>query len=138
MDFKKKLKTRLYFGISYIVLGLALIVVSLVTQSAHEYLSPFGAALLVIGIVRVKSHIVISRNEESIKKQQIRETDERNLAISNKARSISFNVYIILTSMAIIVLQILRISELATILGGSVCALLVIYWISYFILHKKS
>ena len=138
MDFKKKLKTRLYFGISYIILGLALIVVSLVTQSAHEYLSPFGTALLVIGIVRVRNHIIITKNDETIKKQQIRETDERNIAISNKAKSISFSIYILATCVAIIVLQILRISELATILGGSVCALLVIYWVSYFIIHKKS
>ncbi len=138
MDFKKKLKTRFYFGVSYIIIGLAMIIVSFVIDTSSEYLSPFGSALLVIGIVRVRNHFIITKNDETIKKQQIIETDERNIAISNKAKSFSFNLYVIAACIAVIVLQILKISELATTIGLTVCALLVIYWISYFIIRKKS
>ena len=138
MDFKKKLKTRLYFGISYIVIGVAMIIVALTVNGTSEYLSPFGTALLVIGIARVRNHFIITKSDETIKKQQIAETDERNIAIANKAKSFSFNLYVILACVAVIVLQIMKITELATTIGMTVCVLLVIYWISYFILHKKS
>ena len=138
MDFKKKLKTRLCFGIAYIIVGIAMITVALFSDSAGEYLSPFGSALLVIGIVRVRNHYLITKDDETIRKQQIAETDERNIAISNKAKSISFNLYIILACVTVIALQIMKITEFAQIIGLTVCILLVIYWIGYFILQKKS
>ena len=67
MDFKKKLKTRLYFGISYIVIGVAMIIVALTVNGTSEYLSPFGTALLVIGIARVRNHSIITKSDETIK-----------------------------------------------------------------------
>lgn len=138
MDFRKKLKMRFYFALSYIIIGLALIIVSIVTEDANEFLSSFGAALLVIGIARVRNHFIITKNEQSIKKQEIIESDERNIAISNRAKNFSFNLYVILAGITVIVLQILKISELATIIGLTVCVLILIYWVSYFIIRKKS
>lgn len=138
MDFKKKLKIRLYTAISYIVLGVALIVIAFITKMENEYFSPLGFAFAVIGIARVKQYFLISKNEETIKKQEIRETDERNIAIANKAKSVSFSLYILVSCIAIIILQILGKSDLASILGLTVCALLIFYWISYFIIRKKS
>ena len=138
MDFKKKLRTRLYIAISYIILGVALIVTAFITKMENEYFSPLGFAFAVIGIARVKQYFLISKNEETIKKQEIRETDERNISISNKAKSLSFSLYILLSCVAVIILQIFGKSDLASILGLTVCALLIFYWISYFIIRKKS
>ena len=126
MDFKKKLRTRFCFGVSYIIIGLAMILVSLFVEGTSEYLSPFGTALLVIGIARVRNHFIITKSDETIKKQQIAETDERNIAISNKAKSFSFNLYIIFACITVIILQILKVTELATIIGMTVCVLLLI------------
>ena len=138
MDFKKKLKIRFYFGVSYIIIGLAMIIVSLTVDGTSEYLSPFGTALLVIGIARVRNYFIITKSYETIKKQQIAETDERNIAISNKAKSFAFNLYIIFACITVIILQILKVTELATTIGMTVCVLLLIYWVSYFIIRKKS
>ena len=138
MDFRKKLKIRLYFALSYIVIGIAMLVASFVTENYNEFLSPMGAALLVIGIARVRNHFLITKNDETIKKQQIAETDERNIAISNRAKSISFNLYVLIACVAVIVLQFMEKSFLASTIGLTVCALLVIYWVSYFIISKKS
>lgn len=137
MDFKKKLRTRLYFGLAFIVIGIALIIISLVTGNANEFLSPYGTALLVIGLVRIRNYFAVTRNDETILKQQIAETDERNLAISNKARSWSFTIYVIVASIAIIVLQILGYSRITSIVGITVCTLILIYWVCYFIIRKK-
>ena len=138
MEFRKKLKTRLYFAVAYIIIGIALIVFSFITENYSEFLSPMGAALLVIGIARLRNHFLITKNDETIKKQQIAETDERNIAISNRAKSFSFNLYIILACISVIVLQFMDEREISNIIGLTVCALLIIYWVSYFIIRKKS
>ncbi len=138
MDYKKKLKMRLFFGIGYIVLGLALILTFCLIVTENDYLSSFGFALIVVGAVRVRNYFLINKNEETLKKHEIAETDERNIAIANKAKSIAFIIYIIAMGISIIVLQILHKSELASVLSGTMCFLLLVYWISYFIIRKKS
>ncbi len=138
MDYKKKLKMRLFFGIGYIVLGLALILTFCLIATENDYLSSFGFALIVVGAVRVRNYFLINKNEETLKKHEIAETDERNIAIANKAKSIAFIIYIIAMGISIIVLQILHKSEIASVLSGTMCFLLLVYWISYFIIRKKS
>ena len=96
MDFKKKLKIRLFFAVGYIILGLGMIVIFNVLNTDNNFLSSFGFALMVIGIAKVRNYFLITKNSETLKKQQIAETDERNISIANKAKSISFIIYIIL------------------------------------------
>lgn len=93
-----------------------------------------GGAFVVIGIVRVRNYFMITKSEETIKKQEIAETDERNVAIANKARSYAFIIGVVLLSIAVIVLQLLNLRLYVLILSGVLCTLLVIYWISYWIL----
>ena len=85
MDFKKKLKTRLYTAISYIVIGIVMIIVSNILKTDNDFLSSFGLALSVCGVVRIRNYFIITKNDETIRKQEIAETDERNISISNKA-----------------------------------------------------
>ena len=138
MEFKKKLKTRLYLAIAYIVSGLTMILVFNMMNNGNEYLSSLGLAFVVIGIVRVRNYFMITKSEETIKKQEIAETDERNVAIANKARSYAFIIGVVLLSIAVIVLQLLNLRLYVLLLSGVLCALLVIYWISYWVLWKRS
>ena len=138
MDFRKKLRTRLYLAISYIVIGAVMIAASFITKTTNEFVSSFGFALLLIGLVRIRNYFIITKNDETIKKQEIAETDERNISIANRAKSLSFTLYVFAASIAVIVLQILEMGELASVIGFTVCALIIIYWISYFIIRKKS
>lgn len=138
MDFKKKLKIRLYIAISYIILGVFMTITFNIIKTENSFLSSFGFALIIIGIARTRNYFLITKNEETIKKQQIIETDERNISISNKAKSVSFFIYVILSCICVILLEILNKTELATIISGTVCVMLIIYWIAYFIINKKS
>ena len=76
MDYKRKLKIRLYFAIGYIILGLAMIVVFNIINAQNTFWSSMGLALMIIGIARVRNHFRITKNEETIKKCEIAETDE--------------------------------------------------------------
>lgn len=137
MDFKKKLKTRLYTAISYIVIGIVMIIVSNILKTDNDFLNSFGLAVAACGVARVLRYLSIMESDESIRKQEIAETDERNITISNKARSTAFAVYIYAACISVIVLEFMNKSELSSIIALSVCALVFIYWISYFIMQKK-
>ena len=138
MDFKKKLRVRLYLALSYIVIGLAMIIAFNVIKTENNFLSSFGFALFVIGIVRIRQYRLITKDEETITKRQISETDERNISIQNKAKSVSFIVYVFLASVSVIILELLNKTYLAIILSSTIWVLVLIYWISYFIINKKS
>ena len=66
MDYKKKLKTRLYYGIICIVLGAIMIIGVTATKSENEYISAFGFALAMVGVARIIQYLKITKNEESI------------------------------------------------------------------------
>ena len=68
MDFKKKLKTRLYLAVSYIVLGVILIAGAMAMKTDNQFISSFGLALVVIGIVRVRNYRMITRDEQTIRR----------------------------------------------------------------------
>ena len=138
MKFENKLKLRLYLAIGYIVLGVILIILFNLKGAENSYLSSMGFALIVVGIVRIRNHIIITKNEESIRKQKIAETDERNIAIANKAKSLSFMIYIFMACIAVIVLEILNKTQWVSVISGMVCLLLVIYWVTYLIVRKTN
>lgn len=139
MDFKKKLKSRLNVGIIYIMLGIIMIVLSFIISKAdNTFVSSFGFALLMIGIVRVRNYLIITKSEENIRKQEIAETDERNISIMHKAKSTAFSIYTLFLSVAVIVLSFLNMHEVAKWISCSVLLLVVLYWICYLVYQKKT
>lgn len=138
MDYKKKLKSRLYIAITYIALGIMMIAGTFVTKTDNDFISAFGFAMVVMGIVRIRNYFIITKNEETIRKQGIAETDERNLSIQSKAKSATFSIYTMLSGAAVIVLSFLELHEEAKWISYSVLLLVAIYWICYLVYQKKS
>ena len=138
MDFKKRLKIRLYVGISYIILGIAMIICGALIKQANSYLPSFGLAMLVLGFVRIRNHRLITKNDETLKRQQIAETDERNISIVHKSRSLAFTIYILLSCLAVIVLALLKFTQISMWISFSISLLVAIYWICYMIYRKIS
>ena len=134
----KKLKIRLWVAIAYMLIGVGMIAVFNLTENGNEYLSTLGLILVVMGIARWRNYRRITKSKESVKQQQIRETDERNLSIMNRAKSCAFNILVILLAVAIIVLNFMEYTAYMQLLSGVLCALLVIYWVSYFIIRGRS
>ena len=120
------------------VLGVALIVTSFIVKSQNNFASSFGFAIAVIGVARLRNHFIITKNDESIKKREIAEKDERMVFIADKAKSVTFLIYLVVSCLAVIVVNLLELTLISRILSASVCFLLVVYWISYLIIAKKS
>ena len=137
MDYKKKLKIRLYIAITYIVLGIGMIAYSFIDKTPNDFVSSFGVVMIVMGLVRLRNYLMLIKNEERIKKQQIEETDERNLLISLKAKSAAFSIYFLLLGISVIALSFAGLHEAAKWLSYGVLMLMVIHYICYFIYQKK-
>ncbi|MBE6988830.1 MAG: hypothetical protein E7432_08690 [Ruminococcaceae bacterium] len=137
MEFRKKLKTRLYIAIAYIIIGAITTAVVFGMNIENEFFSAYGIALIVCGAVRLRQYIKLTSSEENIRKQEIAESDERNIAIMNKARSWAFSLYVILMGVAVIILEIIGKAEIATAAAISICGLVVLYWISYHAISRK-
>ena len=136
MEFKTKLKVRLWVAIAYMLIGLGMIAIFNLMENGNEYLSTLGLILVVMGIARWRNYRRITKSEESVKEQQIRETDERNVAIVEKAKGIAFNAMVLLLGIAIIVLNFMELTAYMQVLFYVLCALVGIYWISYLVIRK--
>jgi len=137
MGYRDKLKKRLYFGIAYIAVGLFMIALSFILDNVDTFVSSYGLAIAVIGIARIRQYKRVTKNEETIRRQEIAETDERNIALSNKARNWAFVLYVMGASILVIVLQFTDMRDTATLIAYTVCILVALYWASYWILRRK-
>jgi len=137
MEFKKKLKQRLYLAISYIVLGLALIIADLLNHFDNYFISTFGATMLLMGILRILSYRKITASDTSIRQRELIETDERNRMLSERAKSWAFSYTLMIAGIVVIVLSLSGNHELAQPFAWLVCGMTVLYWICWILLGKK-
>lgn len=137
MEFKKKMIIRLIIAIGFITFGAELIIINLTGLATNKMISSLGLGIAVIGIARVIQYFRITKDEESMHKREVEETDERNVMIWTQARSLSFTVYILLAAAAIIVLYLLNMEFAAQIVSYAVCAFVLVYWFCYFIISRK-
>ena len=137
MEFKKKLKQRLYIAVSYIVIGLVLIAADALNHFENHYFASFGMTLAVMGILRLIRHWKITKDDASIHRQEVAETDERTLMMNEKARSWAFTYSIMIAGITVIVLSLLGKHDAAQPFAWFVCAEVVLYWICWLILRKK-
>ena len=137
MEFQKKLKTRLYVAVSYIVLGLLLILADIVINSGNYYFLSFGLTLTILGILRIFQYRKITRDDKTIRKQELKETDERTRMISERAKSWAFSFSLLVCGIVVIVLSLMGYHDQAQSFAWYVCGMVALYWIFWLILRKK-
>ena len=137
MDFRKKMKHRLWIAISYIALGLILVIADVVNHFENYFFSSFGSALMIMGILRIIRHRKIMRDGQSIRKQELAESDERIRMIAERARSWVFSLSVTGAGILVIVLSILGHHDAALPFAWYVCGMCILYWICFIIIRKK-
>ena len=135
MEFQKKLKIRRNTAIVYLILGIALIFCGCWIE--NEFLSPLGAMFLCIGSARLAQLRRITRSEESLKQREIAETDERNVMLWTQARSLACSLYIFAACIAVIVLHLAGMKEIAQCISWCVLGFVLIYWGCYWWVSRK-
>ena len=129
-------KKDIIFGAIWLLLGIVLTVLSCL-ETLDEFWSGMGAALLVIGVVRLLRGYRLSKSETYREAREVAETDERFHFIRNKAWAWAGYLFIIICALGTIVLRILGQDLLSLVCSGAVCLMMVLYWIIYLILNKK-
>ena len=137
MEFKQKLKQRLWIAISYIVLGLILVIADAVNHFENYFFFSFGFALVIMGILRFIRHLKTMRDDQSLRKQELAESDERIRMIAERARSWVFSLSVTGAGILVIALNILGHHDAALPFAWYVCGMVVLYWICYSVIDKK-
>lgn len=131
----KKVKTYLV-SIIYIILGAVLIGLGFAGK-VDEFWNGMGSALLVIGVIQLIRFYRFNKDEAYREKLETEANDERNKFISNKAWAWAGYLFVMIMAVACIVLRIMGLDEWSMAASGSVCLVLVLFWVSYLILKRK-
>ena len=124
------------YPIALIIAGLGLVGLGF-AEIVDEFWSGMGSALLVMGIIRLLRFYRLKKNDTYREKMETAVTDERNQFIRMKAWSWAGYLFIMVSAIATIILKILGQDLLCQVSSGAVCLMLVLYWVSYFVLKKK-
>lgn len=135
--FKVRIKTRIYTMAAYIILGAVMCALKLTGTVENNYLWTWGIALVVCGTVHLIRNIRIIKNPERLREIEIAEKDERNIMLWEKARSLTFTVYILAAGIAVITLFLLNMAFAGQILSYTICGFLLTYVICYAIIKRK-
>ena len=131
-----KFNKRLIANITEIVIGIILVICGAV-GILDSYWSGMGSALIIVGGLMMIRQIRYSINDKYKENVDVEIQDERNKFLRVKAWSWAGYFAVLIGAVASIVLRILGQNQLSQFAGLSVCLLMVLYWVSYFILKKK-
>jgi uncharacterized BrkB/YihY/UPF0761 family membrane protein len=127
---------RMIVSIIWVVLGTVLIALAF-AEKVDVFWNGMGSGLLIVGALNLLRQYRFSKNEAYREKIEIEEKDERNQFIRNKTWAWTGYLFVIIAAILCIVFKIIGQEVLSFAASGAVCLILVLYWISYFILRKK-
>lgn len=122
--------------IIYIIVGVTLLTLG-IAGVINEFWQGMGGGLLIIGILRSIQSFRYSKDENYRESYNTELNDERNRFIRNKAWAWAGYMFVIIAAITTLVLQTLGERLLSLTVSTAVGLILILYWISYFILRKK-
>ena len=133
---KTNKNSRLVTGIVYIILGLFLTMLGS-HGVVDDFWSSFGVAIAIVGIANIIRHNKYMNNAEYREKVDLSNSDERIKFISMKAWSWAGYMFVLIAALGVLGFQIAGLRTWSLACSGSVCLVMVLYWISYMVLNKK-
>lgn len=131
IDFEKRCKNRIFLGMVFLLLGLLALLawsvyagrlplLSLEPESAEQIAGiyvPLGVALMAAGLVRIRKNRILLKNPELRKKEEIRETDERNRIIGLRCWAYAGYTMFLLLYIGILIAGFISLTVLKVFLG---------------------
>lgn len=131
------MKAKAYVvSVVYIMIGLVLIGLGF-AGIVDEFWSGMGSSLFVMGVIQLIRRYRLNKDEAYREKIEIETNDERNRFIRNKAWAWAGYLFVVIMAVAGIILRIMGEDTLSMAASGSVCLVLVLFWVSYHILRRK-
>ena len=130
------MKKKSWISVVYIIIGVITIGLSFAGM-VDEFWCGMGSSLFIVGVIRLLRVYRFQKNEAYREKIEIEQMDERNRFIRNKAWAWAGYMFVMIMAISSIVLKIVGQDVLSIAVSGCVCFMLVLFWISYFILNRK-
>ena len=131
-----KQEKRIYLSWFWVVLGATLIALA-VMNKVDSFWNGMGSGLLTVGILQILRFSRFQKNQAYREKMEVEYSDERNHFIRTKAWAWSGYLFILISAVTVIFFKLIGEEKLSMAAAGALCLMLVLYWISYFILQKK-
>ena len=106
-------------------------------EVVDSFWSGRGAALMVVGALRLIRAYRFSKDASYREKVEIETGDERNRYLRGKAWAWAGYLFILITAVAVIALKVAGQELLSMAASSAMCLMLVLYWGAYFLLRKK-
>ncbi len=128
---------RLALSIFWIILGLALLALSIAGILDSEFYSGWGGALTAVGVLQVLRNLKYRKDPEYREKIDTEEGDERSRFLRMKSWSWAGYTAVIVQGIAAVVALVMGERTVGLVLSYSVCLLVFAYWAAYMILSRK-
>ena len=119
-----------------ILLGIGLIIAGQM-QVIDSFWFGMGTSLVFVGAIFLIRQIRYKTNANYKEAYDTNTKDERNRFLAMKAWSWAGYLFVIIAAVATIALKIAGFEELMMVTSGSVCLIILLYWVAYWILRKK-
>jgi len=130
------MKDRRILSVIWVVNGLVLIGLAFAGK-VDSFWNGMGSALLVVGALQLLRYHRFNKNEAYRERMEIEVNDERNHFIRNKAWAWSGYLFILIAGVSVVVFKIIGQELLSMVASMAVCLILVLYWVSYYVLKRK-
>ena len=90
MDYKKKLKQRLYVNLGWAGIGALFILFWCIRQPENTYPLSLGIAFVIMGVIRTIQYRQTVKDEQALRQKELAETDERNLPMRRILEKLNF------------------------------------------------
>ena len=137
MDYKKKLKQRLYVNLGWAGIGALFILFWCIRQPENTYPLSLGIAFVIMGVIRTIQYRQTVKDEQALRQKELAETDERNLMMNERAKSWAFSISVFIAGNLAIILSLLGKQDLALLFAWFLCGMTLLYWICWNIIRKK-
>ena len=128
---------KLILSIFWMMLGAALLGLSVAEVLDSSMYAGMGGGLIVVGALQVARNLKYRKDPEYREKIDTESNDERNRFLRMKSWSWTGYIVVLVEAVGVIAAMILGRQELQQMLTYSVCLILAVYWITYLVLSKK-
>jgi hypothetical protein len=127
---------RTVMSVLWVVIGVVLTALG-IAEKLDPFWSGMGSALLLIGSLQLLRNYRLRKNSAYREKVETAITDERNQFIRSKAWAWAGYLFILISAVSVIILKVMGQELLSMACSFAVCLMLVLYWVSYYILQRK-
>lgn len=135
-----KLREQKKLGILYLVLGVILFLIGLLTDVSEKtnWLSSFGSAIAVVGAVRLLRVCRLTRDPDKAADYDAALKDERTAYVANKARALALYICIyVQLAAALAAILIFKQTLVGQVLCALTCVQLLVYTGCFWYYNRK-